>query len=260
MNKICITLLLLLSSLSNAQVGIGTSTPDNSAVLELATTQKGFLPPRMTHTERDAITSPAQGLVVYCTNCGSNGQLQIFDGVEWTNMIGGIRNLVVGESYGGGIVFYILQSNDIGYDPYVCHGLIAASSDQSQGTKWNRFDGQYLQTNASGIAIGTGLSNTNAILSVQGEPSSGYAAGIARVYNGGRFNDWYLPSKDELDKLYQNRALVGGFSTSYYWSSTEAGSSNFWNGAHVQRFSDGYQQTAWRDNPTPFSVRAIRSF
>jgi uncharacterized protein (TIGR02145 family) len=65
------------------------STPDNSAMLDVKSTSKGFLPPRMTNVERDAISNPVAGLVVWCTNCGPNGELQVFNGTEWTNMIGG---------------------------------------------------------------------------------------------------------------------------------------------------------------------------
>lgn len=55
-------------------VGIGTNTtPDASALLDINSTTKGFLPPRMTKTQRDAIASPASGLLIYCTNCTANG-------------------------------------------------------------------------------------------------------------------------------------------------------------------------------------------
>jgi hypothetical protein len=53
--------------LSGGQVGIGTSTPNSTAVLELSSTTRGFLPPRMSTTERDAITSPPDGLVIHNT-------------------------------------------------------------------------------------------------------------------------------------------------------------------------------------------------
>ncbi len=68
---------------------IGTATPDASAILDASSTTKGFLPPRMTEAQRNAISSPAAGLIVFCIDCGSNGQLQINNGSNWTNMIGG---------------------------------------------------------------------------------------------------------------------------------------------------------------------------
>jgi len=73
------------------QVGIGTSTPHASSVLELSSTSKGFIPPRMTAVQRDNIASPAQGMVIYCTDCGARGQLQVFDGVEYSDITGGQR-------------------------------------------------------------------------------------------------------------------------------------------------------------------------
>ncbi len=53
---------------SRAQVGIGTTTPDASSQLEIQSTTKGLLTPRMTQAEREAIVSPAQGLLVFQTN------------------------------------------------------------------------------------------------------------------------------------------------------------------------------------------------
>ena len=73
---------------SSVRVGIGTTNPDPSAVLEVKSTTQGLLLPRMTADQRDNIADPAQGLVVYCTNCGKKGQINVFSGTEWTNMNG----------------------------------------------------------------------------------------------------------------------------------------------------------------------------
>jgi hypothetical protein len=92
MNKTILTLVTLAFiglSTTNAQVGIGTTDPEESSALDVEATDKGFLPPRMTEAERDAISNPATGLMVYCTNCGNNGEAQIYNGTSWTNMIGG---------------------------------------------------------------------------------------------------------------------------------------------------------------------------
>ena len=71
-NKIIITLVVIACSLTSmAQMGIGTTTPNANAALELSSTSQGMLFPRMTSTQRDAITSPAKGLTIFNTtlNC-----------------------------------------------------------------------------------------------------------------------------------------------------------------------------------------------
>jgi hypothetical protein len=73
---------------SSVRVGIGTTNPEPSAVLELKSTTQGLLLPRMTISQRDNIINPAQGLVIFCINCGPRGQMSVFDGVAWTDMNG----------------------------------------------------------------------------------------------------------------------------------------------------------------------------
>jgi uncharacterized protein (TIGR02145 family) len=81
------TLFMFMHQLLIAQsVGIGTTTPNPSAKLEVKSNNSGFLPPRMTLTERDAIPNPAQGLMVYCTDCVLGGELSIYNGTNWTSI------------------------------------------------------------------------------------------------------------------------------------------------------------------------------
>ncbi|TVQ81131.1 MAG: hypothetical protein EA358_01145, partial [Flavobacteriales bacterium] len=54
-----------LSTTSYAQVGVGTSTPNAAAALELSSPNQGFLPPRMSTAQRDAIDNPADGLIIF---------------------------------------------------------------------------------------------------------------------------------------------------------------------------------------------------
>lgn len=91
MKKILLTAIITLIGIhtATAQVGIGTDAPDDSAALDIVATDKGLLPPRMTEAERDAINNPAAGLQVWCSTCGSNGEMQVYNGSNWTNMIGG---------------------------------------------------------------------------------------------------------------------------------------------------------------------------
>jgi len=76
-------------SVGAQNVGIGTNTPNPSAQLDVNSTSRGFLPPRMTFAQRNAIVNPEKGLIVFCLDCGNNGgELQYFGGTAWLNMIG----------------------------------------------------------------------------------------------------------------------------------------------------------------------------
>jgi hypothetical protein len=89
MQKILTGFLLIVISLVNAQIGMGTTTPAASAALDVSSTTKGLLPPRMTEAQRSAIASPDTGLLVYCTDCGTNGgEPQFYNGIAWVNMMG----------------------------------------------------------------------------------------------------------------------------------------------------------------------------
>ncbi len=76
----------------NAQTGIGTTTPHASAKLDVTSSDKGFLPPRMTSAQRTAISSPAAGLMVYQTD-GTSG-LYYYNGTAWIYIINSTTNVV----------------------------------------------------------------------------------------------------------------------------------------------------------------------
>ena len=238
-----------------------------SAVLEASSTTQGFLPPRMTYYQRTQIVSPIAGLTIWCSNCGDYGEMQVFNGNSWTNMIGRAASIYlrVGDVYQGGKVAYILVNGDPGYDATTQHGLIAATSDQGRLIFWDRLTGSfpsYQGTNrgATGTTIGTGFSNTSNIIASQGIIATNYAAGVARAYTGGGYTDWYLPSKDELNKLYLNRVAIGGFisnSNGLYWSSSEIQSYPY-HSSWLQDFSNGGPLSIFKDFDV--NVRAIRSF
>ena len=88
---------IAVSFTTSAQVGIGTAAPDASAALDITSTTSGLLPPRMTKVQRDAIATPAAGLIMYCTDCGANGELQFYNGTSWVNMVGDTASEVAGQ-------------------------------------------------------------------------------------------------------------------------------------------------------------------
>ena len=145
----------------------------------------------------------------------------------------------------GGWIFYDKGSYSDGW-----RYLEAAPSDQSTGIQW--YNGSYVVTGATGTAIGTGQDNTTAIVTIQGAGS--YAAQLCNDLTVGGYNDWFLPSKYELNKLYINRVGVGGFADGYYWSSSEYYAGYAW----YQFFGDGFQGSGNEDYNA--RVRAVRAF
>jgi hypothetical protein len=128
---------------------------------------------------------------------------------------------------GGGIVFYVSASDFTSTDSTcgaVCRYLEAAPNTWSGGVE---------------------------------DPSQLWAAAVvaALAYTSGSKNDWYLPSKDELNELYLVRTTVGGFKLDYYWSSSANGSDFAWG----QTFNDSGRQNSL-DKPEGNFVRPVRAF
>jgi hypothetical protein len=90
---------LLSASFCFSQKGIGTNKPHASAILELKSINKGFLLPRLTKVQRDAIAAPVQGLVVYCIDCSPRG-LQVYDGAGWLGSAQAVNTNIVSDNSG----------------------------------------------------------------------------------------------------------------------------------------------------------------
>ncbi len=154
----------------------------------------------------------------------------------------------VGQPYQGGIIAYVFKHGDPGYISDEIHGLIVYPSLLGPA-KWGCAGNVIGGTET---VLGSGASNTDKILDGCAVPD--IAARICDQLVSGGYNDWYLPSKDELDKLFRSEKKVGIYENKYIWSSSE------YNGdlASLQSFNNGYQFITNKDNEN--YVVAIRKF
>lgn len=93
-----LVLAMVATYILNAQIAINTdgSEADGSAMLDVKSTNKGFLAPRMTEAQMLAIATPAEGLLVYCTDCNTSGSLKFYNGESWGSIAyDGVLNPVV---------------------------------------------------------------------------------------------------------------------------------------------------------------------
>ena len=201
------------------------------------------------------ITTPGTYTVIMTLNDRDNGDAVLATFTEDV-VVSPETVLAVGDNYGGGIVAYILktgESNGVySYDANVQHGLIAATTDQSTvpGTEWGCYGASI--SGADGTAVGTGKQNTIDI--EVGCTTVGTAADICANLSLGSYDDWFLPSKDELNKLYLNKGAIGDFADYPYWSSSEYGAYRAW----YQGFDYGNKFVSSKASTYP--VRAVRAF
>jgi hypothetical protein len=169
----------------------------------------------------------------------------------------------------GGIVFYVTAGG--------LRGLEAAPTDHNTGTgfRWDSVDIPNTDTGAIADGIGAGDMNTTLIIAETAGDQATYAAGIAAnlviSHLGVDYGDWYLPSKFELNLMWINLAdpigdgravgfdadSLGGFSSTFYWSSSQSTSSSFH--AWSQQFLNGVQSVPLLKTYT-LRVRAVRAF
>lgn len=165
----------------------------------------------------------------------------------------------IGDYNHGGIVFWIDPTDN-------SKGLVCAVTDQSSGIRWHDTV-QPTITGTTSTSIQTGSTNTDLIIASLG---SNFAAGVARSYNGGGFNDWFLPSVDELKEMSYNRAEIDATAANNsgtaliaepatvsngYWSSSQQS-----NGGSVflVNLLQAGENGAYATNLA--SVRAVRAF
>ncbi len=146
----------------------------------------------------------------------------------------------------GGIVFYDKGSYSDGW-----RYLEAAPSNQGF-VEWGGYE---IEVGGTSTDIGSGKSNTEKIVNQLGPGN--YAARLCYDFELGGFDDWFLPSNDELNELYKQKDSVGGFVSflSLYWSSSESTSRYTWS----QFFSNNGIRALSSKFDTR-DVRAVRAF
>jgi uncharacterized protein (TIGR02145 family) len=207
--SITLGLLCLLAGIfsATAQISINTdgSAPDSSAMLDIKSTDRGFLPPRLTFEQIIHITNPAKGLSVYCLDCK---ELLVYNGIDWIDMNGDPIKFEIGAYLLGGKIFYITPDNDA----YII------MEDLGTNLKWG-CQGMFLNVTES--SLGAGETNTSAI--IEGCPVPSIAANFCKSLNYNGYSDWFLPSKSELTYAFLN--LPNDNWNGGYWSSTELNAS-----------------------------------
>ena len=134
-----------------------------------------------------------------------------------------VNSTEIGALIGGGVVVAVFNENGVN------KALVASLTNVAANLIWTTTAFQTTLIGATAQSYHDGLTNTNAIIAQTGvSATTSYAAGLARLHNGGGFSDWYLPSLWELNMCYNSAAIVnknlganGFFLQNGHWSSTE---------------------------------------
>ena len=169
---------------------------------------------------------------------------------------GGGGGTQIGEQIGGGIVVAVFNQSGVN------KALVASLTNLSSGIQWTIPAFQTTAIGATAQSYYDGLTNTNAIIAQTLLPANTtYAAGLARLFAGGGFSDWYLPSTWELNMCYNSAAIVNkvlggtnGFINGFYWNSTEFSSTN----ANAINFITSAQSSFNKNVNGGIYVRAVR--
>jgi len=198
-------------------------------------------------TQLDSTDIVALGFVAVSGTASEGATLQIVGGIP--TWVAAAQPATIGDFRDGGIVFWVNPTDNT-------KGLVVDLNDLSTSAPWGCLG---TLIGANDTAIGTGAQNTVDILA--GCTQANIAADLCANSTSGGFTDWFLPSEDELNEIFQNTAAIetaltnnggSGFLTGFYWSSTEIGVLD----VRVQLNSD----TFTRNKGNTYNVRAVRAF
>ena len=244
--------LLLIGFGAISQVGISTdsSIPNSSAMLDVQSTTKGILIPRLTMDQRIAIINPANGLMVYQTDDVSG--FYYYNSIIWQRIgeSGGGGGHYAGELFGGGMVFWVDNTGQ--------HGYIVSLIDLSASSQWSPST-----TNTGAESTWNGEGNSSIISGIS--PAAQLCLNYSNAnYGTGVYSDWYLPAIDQLSLIYHTRQILNknldGISgtdimaNEDYWSSTENDNYDAW------LFYFNYAYCDYSSKFSTSRVRAVRSF
>ena len=208
-----------------ANGGTGTATPSLVAGTNISIT--GTFPNQTITASgaAGAVTQIVAGTNVTISPAGGTGIVTI------NSSGGGGGGTQIGDLIGGGVVAAVFNQSGVN------KALVVSLTNLSTGIIWTTAAFQNTSVPGAGAqSFSDGLINTNAIIAQTGaSATTAYAAGLARLFAGGGFSDWYLPSAWELNMCYNSAAIINritgvtALGATGYWSSTENGASTAWN-------------------------------
>lgn len=150
----------------------------------------------------------------------------------------------IGERFGGGFIYWLTPGKK--------HGLIFDTT-RLTGVWW---DGSKTKVGRTDSAFGTGNTNTKRIVALLGDTTT-YAAKICSDFNGGNYDDWFLPSLDELLLLFEQDTLVETYNLHRsYWTSTENSKAGAWYIVHQW----GFPEIGFNRKKGALHIIPVRSF